>query len=337
MGRLSPYHNRFIPEAAFVPTTKKHGKEKELASNESDRIKSNTLHDADIYYWNAVAQHELVFVAQAFRTSIQQLVDVVRHRVEVEYIDRNDLLMAEVKLNDADFQLLQTRDNAEIARLALNSFAGVNPSDTLPIDHSVIALKQFIPLSDEIDNAITSRPEYRIAKNKIELQESSRKIADAHFLPQFHIGVDGSYSSPGYNFKSDLDPNYAIYAKLSIPLFEWGKRKSTRNASSYAINMAQQNLSKTQDKIRLEIQTAHYNYKQAIDKVELTESSLSKASESEQMAMERYKEGNVSIVEVINAQLYHQQAQVNYIQSKLNAQMAKTDFERAIYYLREKE
>ena len=66
--------------------------------------------------------------------------------------------------------------------------------------------------------------------------------------------------------------------------------------------MAQQNLSKTQDKIRLEIQTAHYNYKQAIDKVELTESSLSKASESEQMAMERYKEGNVSIVEVINAQ-----------------------------------
>ena len=128
-------------------------KEKELASNESNRIKSNTLHDADIYYWNAVAQHELVFVAQAFRTSIQQLVEVVRHRVEVEYIDRNDLLMAEVKLNDADFQLLQTRDNAEIARLALNSFAGVNPSDTLPIDHSVIALKQFIPLSDEIDNA----------------------------------------------------------------------------------------------------------------------------------------------------------------------------------------
>lgn len=35
-------------------------KEKELASNESNRIKSNTLHDADIYYWNAVAQHELV-------------------------------------------------------------------------------------------------------------------------------------------------------------------------------------------------------------------------------------------------------------------------------------
>ena len=141
-------------------------KEKELASNESNRIKSNTLHDADIYYWNAVAQHELVFVAQAFRTSIQQLVDVVHHRVEVEYIDRNDLLMAEVKLNDADFQLLQTRDNAEIARLALNSFAGVNPSDTLPIDHSVIALKQFIPLSDAIDNAITSRPEYRIAQTR---------------------------------------------------------------------------------------------------------------------------------------------------------------------------
>ena len=303
--------------------------EKELASNESDRIKSNTLHDADIYYWNAVAQHELVFVAQAFRTSIQQLVEVVRHRVEVEYIDRNDLLMAEVKLNDADIQLLQTRDNAEIARLALNSFAGVNPGDTLPIDHSVIALKQFIPLSDEIDNAITSRPEYRIAQNKIELQESSRKIADARFLPQFHIGVDGSYSSPGYNFKSDLDPNYAIYAKLSIPLFEWGKRKSTRNASSYAINMAQQNLSKTQDKIRLEIQTAHYNYKQAIDKVELTESSLSKASESEQMAMERYKEKQRLEAESIQAKYTALQSQLNphFLFNSLNTLIAEIEYD----------
>lgn len=179
----------------------------------------------------------------------------------------------------------------------------------MPIDHSVIALKQFIPLSDAIDNAITSRagiPD-RPKQDRVTgiIPENSRCpfLTPIPYWSRWKLFLHRAITS-----NPDLDPNYAIYAKLSIPLFEWGKRKSTRNASSYAINMAQQNLSKAQDKIRLEIQTAHYNYKQAIDKVKLTESSLSKASESEQMAMERYKEGNVSIVEVTT---------LNYIISKL--------------------
>ena len=83
------------------------------------------------------------------------------------------------------------------------------------------------------------------------------------------------------------------------------------------------------DNIRLEIETAFYTYSQAVEKVRLTENSLAKAAESEKMAMDKYKEGNVSIIEVINAQLYHQEARINYIQSKLNEQIAKSAMDRA--------
>lgn len=303
--------------------------ENELARNEAERVRNNVLYDADVYYWNTVAQQELIRVTQSFRNSVQELVEVVRHRVEVEYTDRSDLLMAEVKLNDADYQLLQTRNSAEVTRMALNAFAGIDNDERLPIDESIRALKQTPVLAGTAESLAVRRPESRIAQKQVEIEKSALKIADAKFLPQFHIGVDGSYSSPGYNLKADLDPNYAVYAKLSIPLFEWGKRKSTRKASGYRIDMAKEIQGKVDDSIRLEIRTAYYNYAQAIDRVLLTENSLTKARESEEMAMDRYKEGNVSIVEVINAQLYHQQARMNYIQSKLNAQIAKTGFERA--------
>ena len=93
--------------------------------------------------------------------------------------------------------------------------------------------------------------------------------------------------------------------------------------------MAIENHHKVADNIRLEIETAFYTYSQAIEKVKLTESSLSKAADSEKMAMDKYKEGNISILEVINAQLYHQNAKINYIQSKLNAQIAKSGLDRA--------
>lgn len=315
---------------ALQATYQKAQKETEIAQQETERITNYTVYNADVHYWNAVAQQEMLGVARSFRNSVEQLTQVVKHRVEVEYIDRNDLLMSEVKLNDADYQLFHTKNQAEVARLALNSFAGIDFDKQIPIDTVVGVLTLSEGLQQDLENSIVNRPEMQIAQNQVDLGTLNKKISNARFMPQIHVGVDGSYSSPGYDFTADMNPNYAIYAQLNIPLFEWGKRKNTRKAATFGINMAKENQSKVTDHIRLEIETAYYSYAQSVQKVSLTRSSLKKAQESEHLSMERYKEGSISIVEVINAQLYHQQAQINYIQSKLNAQIAKSDFERAI-------
>lgn len=303
--------------------------EKTLAEHERRRILNNVAYDADIHYWNAVAQREMVGVAAEYKKSVERLVTVVKHRVDVEYIDKNDLLMAEVKLNEADYQWLQATNQAEVANLALYSFAGLeSDGETLPTDSLVVALKQNVAETPDVMALLEQRPEMQIARSQVSIQESAGKIANAQYLPKIAVGVNGNYSSPGYDFKSDLDPNYAVYAKVSIPLYEWGKRKNTRHASRYQVQTAREKQQKTEDQIRLEIETAYYTFTQAIDRVRLTESSLQKAAESERMAMDKYKEGRVSIVEAINAQLYHQQAKVNYIQSKLNAQVARSNYNR---------
>lgn len=59
---------------------------------------------------------------------------MIRERVEVQLVDRNDLLMAEVKLNDARYQLMQAENNYEVARMSLNSFIGVDYDLVIPID-----------------------------------------------------------------------------------------------------------------------------------------------------------------------------------------------------------
>ena len=88
-------------------------------------------------------------------------------------------------------------------------------------------------------------------------------------------------------------------------------------------------LGQVADGVRLEVETAYYTYTQAVRQVCLTESSLAKAATSEQLAMDKYKEGTISIVEVLNAQMYHQEAELNHIRSKLRAQLAKSSLERA--------
>lgn len=65
---------------------------------------------------------------------------------------------------------------------------------------------------------------------------------------------------------------------------------------------------------------ARVSLSQAMEQVQLTRNSLEKARKNEQMALERYTEGKVSIVEMIEAQNYRQISQTNYVQAKVSAQ-----------------
>ena len=288
-----------------------------LATHQEELFRSAVCYQTDIQYWNTVARAEIVEVATEYRNSIASLAQTIRERVEVGLVDPQDQLMAEVKLNEADYQLLQAKSNFETGRMALNSLIGMKLHTATEIDTVIppVVIPGEIRQSDATD-----RPELKIAYDQIRIAETSLKLSDSKYKPQLYIGVDGSYSSPGYDFRGDLDPNYVVYAKLSVPLFEWGKRKDEKRASSYRIGMAKDNLNQVSDHVNLEVQTARVSLSQALERVGLTGSSLEKARENEQKALERYTEGKVSVVEVIEAQTYRQTSQLNYVQAKVSAQ-----------------
>lgn len=272
---------------------------------------------------------ELVDVSRQYQSSVGKLVAIVQERVEAEFTDRNDLLMAEVKKNEADYQLLQAIHDADVSFLSMAVLAGLSADSVFELDSLVVPVcEATVHTGFHPENS--NRAELRIATENIARQQSLMKLENSQFLPHLSAGVDGSYAAPGYDFTADMDWNYAIYAKLSIPLYEWGKRKNVRRAGNYQVRMAKENYSKVVDPIYLETETAGSAYRQAVEQVLLTEQSLEKAAESESISLDNYREGLISIVEVINAQLYHLQARVNYIQSKLKAQVSRSDYYRAI-------
>ena len=299
-----------------------------LAGNQAKALNDAVCYQTDIQYWSAVARQEIVDVAEDFRNSIAALVKTIKERVEVGLVDPQDLLMAEVKLNEAEYQLLQAQSNFETGRMALNSMIGVRLEQPTELDAQI----PIVVVSDSLWLSTgMGRPEIQMAYDKIRIAESTKKLNDSQFKPQFYVGVEGSYSSPGYNFKKDLDPNYAVYAKVSVPIFEWGKRRSEKRVSSFRIGMAEDNLNKVVDRVELEVSVARKALSQAIERVRLSESSLAKAEENEAKAVERYNEGKVSVVEVIDVQTYRQTSQVNYVQAKAAAQGHYSELIKALH------
>lgn len=288
-----------------------------LAVHQQEQLLAEVCFQTDIQYWNTVARQEIAGIAADYRNSIASLTETIRQRVEASLVNQQDLLMAEVKLNDAEFRLLQAQKELETGLMAFNSLIGLPLEEAISIDSIIPSVK--LPANTQPAPALP-RPEVKMAHDRIRMAESSLKLNDSKYKPQVYVGVDGSYSSPGYDLRSDLDPNYAIYAKVSIPIFEWGKRRNEKRASRQKISMEQDNLNSMLDKVNLEIETARLSLSQAMEQERLSRQSLEKAHENERLAMERYHEGEISIVEVIEAQTYRQNAEINHVQAKVMAQ-----------------
>ena len=302
--------------------------QRNVSGFQEEYIRSGIYLQTDLQYWNTVARKEIVRISEDYRNSIASLTQTIRERVDAGLTAQQDLLMMEVKLNEAEYQLTQAQTNFENGRMALNSLIGVELHTPTEIEDSVSTVMPEQETSQY--NEGSSRPELKIATEQIKMSESEKKLALSKYKPQFYVGADGSYSSPGYNFHTDLDPNYALYAKVTVPILEWGKRKNEKRASDFKIDMATDNLNKVTDGINLEIQTVRNSLGQALSQVSLTKNSLEKARENESMALERYDEGKSSIIEVIDAQTYRQMAQINHVQAKVSAQNHYSELLKAL-------
>lgn len=298
-----------------------------LAELQQSYFKNNTEHlmslvsmHTDIQYWSTVARAEMLSVTEEYRRSVASLAKIIKERVDAGLVEPQDLLMVEVKLNEADYNMLQAKNNFETGRMALNSIIGVDLSASTEVESQLPATVRAINPKAEV-----IQPSINMALDQIKIEEAKLRLNDAKYKPQIHIGINGTYSSPGYDFRTDLDPNYAVYAKISVPIFQWGKRKSEKRAAQENIGIAKEYLAKADDAVKLDIMTAEVNVCQALERVRLTQSSLAKANDNEKKAIERYDAGRASIVEVIDAQVYKQTAQLNYVEAKLSLQNSNAE------------
>ncbi|MGM9734319.1 MAG: TolC family protein [Prevotella sp.] len=280
---------------------------------------------ADVQYWNSVACKEIARIAADYHHSVASLTQTIRERVEAGMTDSQDLLMMEVKLNEAELQMAQAQKDFDNSLMALNSLAGMPLANATEIDDSVAMIHADVEMRMASD-----RPEMMIAEAQVKIANSERRLTASKYKPQMSVGIDGTYSSPGYDFRSDLDPNYAIYAKMSVPIFEWGKRRNEIKASQLKTGIAMDNAKKVVDDINLEIQSARNSLRQSQRQATLARNSLDKALANETLAVERYQEGKASVIELIDAQTYRQKAQMSFVSAKVAAQTDYSMFLKAI-------
>ncbi|MCK5087797.1 MAG: TolC family protein, partial [Melioribacteraceae bacterium] len=141
-------------------------------------------------------------------------------------------------------------------------------------------------------------------------------LTASQYLPQWSLGATALWGVPSPDLTNDPAFNYSVFSTFSVPLFLWNKSSLDVQAQTLLTDSQREQLEMLNEIVTLEVQSTKYSYDESIKRVELTSRSLKRAEENLDIMTTRYKEGLSPILEVLDAQVFWNKANVDYIEAK---------------------
>lgn len=296
-----------------------------ISSEELEVTTQDVLMATDLQYWQSVAQNELVVAMKNYKGDLERIAGLVENKVEVGTLDRSDLLMTEVRVNRASLAVIQAENDLKVYKMSLNRILGRPFENEIELIDSILLEKFQTETLQE-----TVRPEYKIEQHKVERSINELNIVKSTYKMQLNGILTGSYSSPGYNMMPGAVPNVQAGVMLSIPVFHAGRKKHLVASQQLKVQNRELVLQRTKELLDLEIAQKKVAWNNSLKEKDVAKRSVKKARENATAMEERFDEGLIDILEVIDAQLYLEQAVIEHIQSKLKAQVQWTYYVRSM-------
>ena len=156
---------------------------------------SNVLLDTDQAYWNLVSVKEKVALAKQYVAMLSTLVQDLQNAFDLEITTKNELLKAQVQLNQARLDLFRIENGYVLSQMSLCQVIGKDlKSDVVATDTSILVNKNTIQ-ADYMQKALLNRPELLMQAKQVQISKEQVKYARADYLPQMGVGASYSYNS----------------------------------------------------------------------------------------------------------------------------------------------
>jgi outer membrane protein len=262
----------------------------------------------------------LDFLQQLDRETSQQVVQ----RVALQA----DSLNVKAQLVQAEYELLKMDDPIETQKEELNRLMG-RPIDTpLEIDVSSIVENEPVSLADAYAEAVTSRPEIRLAKVQQRRAQLERRLASAERIPDVSLSL---FALRTVNYSSVL-PNSvsSIGIQATWDVFDWGRKQKEIQTKQDAEVQAALEIKDTEARVMADVAHQYRRILEARKELELARAFQSSNTEALRVARNRYVQREVVLSEVAKLQSSLAEANHRYTQALTNLATAQADFERAM-------
>lgn len=302
---------------------------KELAESMHDNTAEDVIYAVDAAYWQVVslkAKHEL---AKSFVNLLDTLHNNVQAMVNEGVATKSDLLTVDVKLNEANVDLLKVENGLTLSRMALAELCGlpVNTVMTLRDENSYQRPDADEPVATVYDmNEIYSRrPDLHALELGVKITEQQSKVALSSMLPNVALVGAYSFSNPNlYNgYKNRFNGAFHIGAMVTIPLWHWGGNYNKYRAAKAETTIMKLQLEDAKEKIQLQVSQAAFKAREAIKTYTMTRSNLASADENLRHAQIAFREGMATTDHVMAAQTAWLKANSENIDAEIDVNLCK--------------
>ena len=269
-----------------------------------------------------IQAEEMTRVRQASLAAIGHSLEVARARFDAGTLLQEDLLNLELQQATATENLIQSRHAEELAKRRFLNLLGL-PQGKVELNRHT-GFQQETP--DEISPA--NRHELRSLQEMVQAAEADVRMAEAGRRPT----VDGfaSYQVDGGTVLDEAGDSWMAGVRMNYNLFDGRKTTAEIAAARARLQGIKALLARTELALSLEVQQARLEYDEAEQRLQVTEQMVRLVEETGRLSRERFKQGVILAIDLIDTETRLTDAQARRSSAKAMFQVARANLRRAM-------
>jgi outer membrane protein len=274
------------------------------------------------FYYVYQQQKSLEIANQAYQNT-QKNHEVSKNKVDAGISPREEMFQAELNLATAKSDYENSLVTLENAKDDFKLLIGMSLYEDLVVIPNIAVDTVSVNISFAIDQGLKNRMEIR--QRNIDIENSQFDLIQTKAVNEFKGNLSLSVGLSGYNEKfrkTYADPNRTdnegVALSFTVPLWDWGRRKSMIKASEAGIASSQIDLEVEQNNIIIDIRKVYRNLLNLENQIEIAKQNVTNAQLTYDLNNERYKNGDLTGMDLNLFQNQLSQKQLSYTNSLIS-------------------
>lgn len=266
-------------------------------------------------YYSVAAAQQKVLSAQKAADEGDRFLELTQDLEHGGEVAHSDVIKAELQATERRRALQEAQLGLLNARLDLAVLIFPDFNENFEVSDDLHAPAQLPTLGEVQQQAARDNPDVRAALEAARAAGFDVTAARAGYLPSFSAdywyGIDApQFAVNGPGGVSNLGSSAA--ATLNIPIWNWGATQSRIKQAELRRDQAKRELSLAHRRLLAEIKSLYSEAETAMNELGGLERSAQLAEESLRLTTLRYKGGEATVLEVVDAQTTYAQSSAAY-------------------------
>ena len=281
-------------------------------------------------YYNVVQQKQLIALTDTAIRIYEERVKISEMKLNIGSGSKLDLLQAKVDLNEQRSLRLNQQKALSDAKTLLNKLLSRAPGTELDVNDSIRIT--YVPKLEDLERSVMQNNN-SILFSQQNVNVNNYLLAETRSLYYPHFGVNLNYNFTESQNQAGfvlLNRNLGFNAGFtaSWTIFNgFNTSRMIKNAKISSLN-SQLSYEQTKTEVNSELMDAFTNFKNAMELLQLEEDNFSIASENVNVALESFRIGKTSSLELKTAQTSFENARSRLVSARYQAKIAETELLR---------